>query len=139
MDTNNNMNNDMNGGQFSGAPQQAPQPAQQQGYQTYQQPGYQQPGPDAGQYGGPVTVNNYGYVPQEMTVGRWMLTLFLTGIPIVGFVLLIVWAASSSPDNRSRKNWAIAQFVWVLILIVLAILLSVLTGGALLAGTRAFY
>lgn len=140
MDTN-NMNNNMNNGQFSGAQEmqgQVPQQQQaQQGYQTYQQPGYGAPAT------GPVTVNNYGYMPQEMTVGRWMLTLFLQGIPVVGLIMLIIWAVSSSPDNVSRKNWAIAQFIWTLIWIVVGIVLSVVAGGSILSvimsGTGAEY
>lgn len=134
MDTNNNMNN----GQFSGAQEmqgQAPQP-EQQGYQTYQQPGA-----DAGQYGAQTIVNNYNYVPQEMTIGRWVLTLFLAGIPIVGFILLIVWAASSSQENKSRKNWAIAQLIWMIIGIVLWIIIMVAFGGTLaaLGGAAEYY
>lgn len=125
MDTN-NMNNNMNNGQFSGAQEMQGQAAQQG-----------QP------YGGPVTVNNYGYMPQEMTVGRWMLTLFLQGIPLVGLIMLIIWAVSSSPDNVSRKNWAIAQFIWTLIGIVVGIVLSVVAGGSILSvlmsGTGAEY
>ena len=130
MDTN-NMNNNMNNAQFSGAQEmqgQAPQQQQaQQGYQTYQQPGYGAPAT------GPMTVNNYGYMPQEMTVGRWMLTLFLAGLPLVGLIMLIIWAVSSSPDNVSRKNWAIAQFVWTLIGIVGWIILAVVFGSSIAA------
>ena len=88
-------------------------------------------------------MNNYGYMPQEMTVGRWMLTLFLQGIPLVGLIMLIIWAVSSSPDNVSRKNWAIAQFIWTLIWIVVGIVLSVVAGGSILSmimsGTGAEY
>ena len=132
MDTN-NMNNDMNqmnGGQMNAAPemQQAPQQfeqaPQQQAYQGYGQPGAQP-------YGGPVTVNNYGYVPQEMTVGRWMLTMLIMCVPIVNLIMLIVWAASSGPDNRSRKTWAIAQLIWMVIGIVLWILFIVIFGASI--------
>lgn len=46
----------------------------------------------------------------DMSVGAWIGTLILTCIPIVNLICLIVWAVSSSPEKRSRKNWAIAQF-----------------------------
>lgn len=96
----------------------------------------QSPQPQAVQNpGGPVTINNIGYTPQEMTVGRWMLTMIVTSIPVVGMIMLIVWALSSSPDNRSRKNWAIAQFVWVLVLIVIVLVFG---GGALTQFLGAF-
>ena len=59
----------------------------------------------------------------DMSVGAWVGTLILTAIPLVGFICLIVWAVSSSPEKRSRKNWAIAQFILMLICLVLTIAL----------------
>lgn len=65
-------------------------------------------------------------VPQnsgaDMSVGDWIITLILTAIPFIGLICLIVWAVSSSPEKRSRKNWAIAQFIMVVIAIVIAII-----------------
>ena len=66
-----------------------------------------------------------------MSVGDWVLTLILTAIPLVGFVCLIVWAVSSSPEKRSRKNWAIAQFIITLVILVLTVVLIVLYGAAI--------
>ena len=45
------------------------------------------------------------------SVGSWMLALFLTGIPIVGFiyVLVVAFGGSASP---SRCNWARAMLLW---------------------------
>ena len=83
--------------------------------------------------------NNYmdpDYVPAyakkttDMSVGAWVGTLILTAIPIVGFICLIVWAVSSSPEKRSRKNWAIAQFILMLIGIILTVILVALYGAA---------
>ncbi len=84
--------------------------------------------------------NNYidpEYVPPyakkstDMSVGAWVGTLILTAIPIVGFICLIVWAVSSSPEKRSRKNWAIAQFILMLICLVLTIALVAVYGSAI--------
>lgn len=85
--------------------------------------------------------NNYNmdpeYVPAksrnttDMSVGAWVGTLILTAIPLVGFICLIVWAVSSSPEKRSRKNWAIAQFIIMLISIVLTIVLVAAFGSGL--------
>lgn len=71
---------------------------------------------------------NYGYQPapapvSDMTVGNWILTLFLAAIPTVGFILLIVWAVSGSTDKPSRKNWAIATLIWQIIAIIIVLLL----------------
>ena len=67
----------------------------------------------------------------DMSVGAWVGTLILTAIPIVGFICLIVWAVSSSPEKRSRKNWAIAQFILMLICLVRAIALVAVYGSAI--------
>ena len=85
--------------------------------------------------------NNYNmdpeYVPAksrnttDMSVGAWVGTLILSAIPLVGFICLIVWAVSSSPEKRSRKNWAIAQFIIMLISIVLTIVLVAAFGSSL--------
>ena len=69
----------------------------------------------------------------DMSVGAWVGTLILTAIPLVGFICLIVWAVSSSPEKRSRKNWAIAQFILTLIVVAFTILVYAITGGAFLA------
>ena len=67
----------------------------------------------------------------DMSVGAWVGTLILTAIPLVGFICLIVWAVSSSPEKRSRKNWAIAQFILMLICLVLTIALVAVYGSAI--------
>ena len=67
----------------------------------------------------------------DMSVGAWVGTLILTAIPIVGFICLIVWAVSSSPEKRSRKNWAIAQFILMLICLVLTVALIAVYGSAI--------
>ena len=71
----------------------------------------------------------------DMSVGDWVGTLILSAIPIVGFICLIVWAVSSSPEKRSRKNWAIAQFILTLIGVAIGIAIFVYAaiGGASLA------
>ena len=68
-----------------------------------------------------------------MSIGDWMITILLTFIPLVGFIMLIVWAAGGSPTKPSRKNWAIAQLIWAAILIGITILFSVIIGGSIFA------
>lgn len=62
-----------------------------------------------------------------VSVGNWMLTLFLTFIPVVNIIMLIVWAVSSSTP-ASKSNWAKATLLWMLIAIVLAVILSIIGG-----------
>ena len=75
----------------------------------------------------------------DMSVGAWIGTLILTCIPIVNLICLIVWAVSSSPEKRSRKNWAIAQFVVILIGIVLSVFLYSVIGVSLLSALSSAY
>ena len=64
------------------------------------------------------------------SVGSWMLALFLTGIPIVGFiyVLVVAFGGSASP---SRCNWARAMLLWQIIAIILVVVFIALGGWAL--------
>ena len=50
----------------------------------------------------------------------------------MGFICLIVWAVSSSPEKRSRKNWAIAQFILTLVILVLTVVLIAMYGAAIM-------
>lgn len=60
---------------------------------------------------------------EEVSIGEWMLTMFLAVIPIVGFIMLLVWAFSGN-TTPSKKNWAIATLIWSIIGIVLSFFLG---------------
>ncbi len=47
----------------------------------------------------------------------WMLALFVTALPCIGFIMVIVWAFAG--DNESRKNYFRALIAWALILAAL--------------------
>ena len=96
---------DYNQQQYNQQPQPQPQPQ----YYQQPQPYYQQP------------------VEVPVSTGDWMLTMFLTAIPLVGFVLLLVWAFGSTTP-LSKKNWARAGLIWCVIAMVLSILLTVALG-----------
>jgi uncharacterized integral membrane protein len=51
------------------------------------------------------------------SIGQWMLYLIVAGIPLVGFIMLIVWMLDNT--NPARKNWASAMLIWMLIVYVL--------------------
>ena len=67
-------------------------------------------------------------VGREMGVGNWILTLIITAIPIVGFIMLIIWAVGGSPKFPARRNWAIAQFILMAIFIALGIIFTAIAG-----------
>ena len=57
--------------------------------------------------------NNY------ISVGSWMWMMFVTAIPIVGFIMMIVWAFTG--ENESRKNYFRAIWAWVFVFITLIV------------------
>ena len=72
--------------------------------------------------------------PDE-SVGSWMLTLFVAGIPLVGFIYLLVLALGSG-SSPAKRNFARAMFIWQIIGIVATILMFVLFGSAMFAGLQ---
>ena len=68
-----------------------------------------------------VNTSNATVQPEEMTVGQWVLTLFLSGLGIIGIILLFVWGFS---DNTplAKKNFSRAMLIWYAISVGLVIL-----------------
>ncbi|RZJ30681.1 MAG: hypothetical protein EOO48_04295 [Flavobacterium sp.] len=65
---------------------------------------------------------------KPMSVKDWVVTLIITIIPLVGIIMLFVWAFGSN-ENPTRQNWAKAQLVLVAIAIVLVILFMMAFGA----------
>jgi hypothetical protein len=38
-----------------------------------------------------------------ISVGSWMFMMFITAIPIIGWIMILIWAFTG--DNQSRKNY----------------------------------
>lgn len=72
----------------------------------------------------------------EVSFGEWFLTIFLTAIPLVGIVLLFVWAFGST-TNPSKANWAKASLAWAAIGIVIYLIVFVVIIG--IVGTASRY
>ena len=68
-------------------------------------------------------MENNEYKP--MTIGDWVITFLLTMIPIIGFILVFVWAFSGQIQH-SKKTWAQAT----LIMMVIPMFLILSIGGA---------
>lgn len=56
-----------------------------------------------------------------VSIGDWIITLILVCIPVVNFIMLLVWAFSSSTPV-SKANWAKATLLLMIISIVLMLL-----------------
>ena len=95
---------------------------QQQGFTAPYAAPYAQPEPvippQPAYYGNPA---QQSYPP--VGVGEYIVMMILSGIPIVGLILLISWAFGSQV-NPSKRNFARAVLILAVIGIVLSILLS---------------
>ena len=58
------------------------------------------------------------------STGEWFLNLFLVAIPVIGIILLFVWAFGSGTAS-SKKNWARANLIWILVGLILTIVICV--------------
>lgn len=56
-----------------------------------------------------------------VTIGDWVITMILMCIPVVNFIMLLVWAFSNSTPV-SKANWAKASLIFMVIGFVLLIL-----------------
>jgi heme/copper-type cytochrome/quinol oxidase subunit 2 len=68
-----------------------------------------------------------------LTVGDWFVTLLITAIPLIGLIMLFVWAFSGG-TNPNKANWAKATLIWVAIGIVLYIILFAIVGVSFFKG-----
>jgi hypothetical protein len=66
-------------------------------------------------------MDNQNYQP--MTIGEWLITFIITYIPIVGIIMLFVWAFSDG-NHPSKKTWAQAMLILFAIAIVLGIIFA---------------
>ena len=66
------------------------------------------------------------------SVGSWMLTILLAGIPLFGLVYILILAFGSG-RSASKKNWARATLVWGIIAFILVLVLYAVLGSAVLA------
>ncbi|MBI1221315.1 MAG: hypothetical protein GC180_01820 [Bacteroidetes bacterium] len=67
-----------------------------------------------------------------MSVKDWVITLLITAIPLVGFIMLFVWAFSDG-GNPNKANWAKAALIMIAIGVVLYFILFVMLGVAFMA------
>jgi hypothetical protein len=50
-----------------------------------------------------------------VSVGEWMFILFVGIIPVIGQIMLIIWAVMG--DNQTRKNYFRAILAWFVVLV----------------------
>ncbi len=72
---------------------------------------------------------------KSVSVGDWMLTMFLMAIPVVNLILLLVWAFGGGA-TPSKANWAKAVLLWMVISIGIGIVVGVIAGAAIFRAFR---
>ncbi len=107
------------------APPPPPPPPQYQ-QPVYQQPVYQQPQPT---YRAPAPGAAAAPV---LSVGSYIGMMLLACLPVVGFILLLVWAFGST-ENPNKKNYARAVLIISVIALALYLLIFLIAGGAIAA------
>ncbi len=123
-----------------GKPADAPPPAPPPPQASYTPPPaqtnqyYAPPPPPAPVYQAPPSYSaapvpqNYGADTSPMTVGQYIVTFIVLAIPLVGFIMMLVWAFGSNV-NVNKKNLCKAALIMALIVIALYIVLGVVLGG----------
>ena len=70
-------------------------------------------------------------IERPQSVADWVITIFITYIPLVNIIMLLIWAFDSeTPLNK--KNWAKARMIWILIGIAISTIFFTIFGAALL-------
>jgi len=110
------------------APTPAPAPAPAQSYAPPPPPAYTPPAPA---YQPPPSAYQ-AYPPYQnpalrepLSVGAYILTYIVFCIPVVGFIMMLVWAFSAD-TNINKKNLCRAMLILALIGVVLGIISSIL-------------
>ena len=63
---------------------------------------------------------------EHVSTAGWVARLIVNSIPLVGFIMLFVWAFGGTPQ-KSLKNWARAQLLLNLIIVGLIIFIVVIS------------
>ena len=72
--------------------------------------------------------------PPALKVSQFFWLDFLTGIPLVGFILTLVWGFGGDV-NENKRNYCRAKLVWLLIGIAVTVIFTIIAvaGGGLAA------
>jgi Na+-driven multidrug efflux pump len=64
--------------------------------------------------------------PNYISVGSWMLMLFLAALPGIGLIVILVLAFTG--QNQTRKNYFRALIAWFVLALVLMVIFGLICG-----------
>ncbi len=67
-----------------------------------------------------------------MSVKDWAITLFITGLPIIGLIMLFVWGFGSG-TNVNKANFAKGALILAAIMIAIYAVIMMIFGAAILS------
>lgn len=74
-----------------------------------------------------------GGAARHKSIGGWIVTYILLGIPVVGFIMMFVWAfGGKTKADPTFRNWARTMLIFELVAVVLAVVFTVLLGTVLM-------
>ena len=82
-------------------------------------------------------MQNQGPAYQPMSIGDWIITFIISYIPLVGFIMLFVWAFVDGA-HPSKKTWAQASLIMMVSVIVLMIIFFCIIASILGSFVREF-
>ena len=65
---------------------------------------------------------------QIMSYKEWALTIFISSLPLIGFIMLLVWAFGDE-NNIHKKNWAKGSLLLALIALIMVFFFLFVFGG----------
>ena len=65
---------------------------------------------------------------QIMSYKEWALTIFISSLPLIGFIMLLVWAFGDEA-NIHKKNWAKGSLLLALIAFIMVFFFLFVFGG----------
>jgi len=70
--------------------------------------------------------------PSIMSVKDWVITLIITALPIIGLIMLFVWAFGNN-ENVTKSNYAKGALIFTAILIVIYFIIVMMFAGIFMA------
>ncbi len=65
---------------------------------------------------------------QTLSAKEWALTIFISGLPLVGLIMLLIWAFSEE-TNIHKRNWAKGSLILMLVVLAIMFVFLFLFGG----------